>query len=232
YGYMVQRAAAAIRQGLTDSVLCVGAGKFPKVGAGGAELMARMVSHEAFEFPYGTFIPAIYAQVATRHMHEFGSTAEQLAEVAVSSREWALRNPQAATYGSEPLTVAKVRASRPIATPFHLYDCSIPLEGGAAVLVASERIAKRISRQPAWLLGMGEYHSHRNIHQAADLMDIGCGRAGRMAYERAGLGPGDMQFAQIYDAFSVNPLVFMEELGLCPRGQGGAFFASGATRPG
>ncbi len=231
YGYMVQRAAAAIRQGLADSVLCVGAGKFPKVGTGGAESMARMVSHEAFEFPYGTFIPAIYAQVATRHMHEFGTTAEHFAEVAVSSREWALRNPQAATYATEPLTVAKVRASRPIATPFHLYDCSIPLEGGAAVLVASERVAKRIARQPAWLLGMGEYHSHRNIHQA-DLMDIGCGRAGRIAYERAGLTPGDMQFAQIYDAFSVNPLVFAEELGLCPRGEGGALFASGATRPG
>lgn len=232
YGYMVQRAAAAIRQGLTDSVLCVGAGKFPKVGAGGAELMARMVSHEAFEFPYGTFIPAIYAQVASRHMHEFGSTAEQLAEVAVSSREWALRNPQAATYGSEPLTVARVRESRPIATPFHLYDCSIPLEGGAAVLVTSEQVARRISPQPAWLLGMGEYHSHRNIHQAADLLDIGCGRAGRMAYERAGLSAADMQFAQIYDAFSVNPLVFAEELGLCPRGKGGELFASGATRPG
>ena len=232
YGYMVQRAAAAIRQGLADSVLCIGAGKFPKVGTGGAELMARMVSHEAFEFPYGTFIPAIYAQVATRHMHAFGTTAEHFAEVAVSSREWALRNPQAATYGSEPLTVAKVRGSRPIATPFHLYDCSIPLEGGAAVLVASERVAKRIAQQPAWLLGMGEYHSHRNIHQAADLLDIGCGKAGRIAYERAGLTPGDMQFAQIYDAFSVNPLVFAEELGLCARGQGGALFASGATRPG
>lgn len=232
YGYMVQRAAVAIRQGLADSVLCIGAGKFPKVSTGGAELMARMVSHEAFEFPYGTFIPAIYAQVATRHMHEFGTTAEHFAEVAVSSREWALRNPQAATYGTEPLTVAKVRASRPIATPFHLYDCSIPLEGGAAILVANETIAKRITRQPAYLLGMGEYHSHRNIHQAADLMDIGCGRAGRMAYDRAGLGPDDMQFAQIYDAFSVNPLVFMEELGLCARGKGGAFFASGATRPG
>ncbi len=232
YGYMVQRAATAIRQGLADSVLCVGAGKFPKVGTGGAEMMARMVSHEAFEFPYGTFIPAIYAQVATRHMHEFGSTAEQLAEVAVSSREWALRNPQAATYGSEPLSVAQVRASRPIATPFHLYDCSIPLEGGAAVLVTSEQVAKRISPQPAYLLGMGEYHSHRNIHQAADLLDIGCGRAARIAYECAGLSASDMQFAQIYDAFSVNPLVFAEELGLCPPGKGGELFASGATRPG
>lgn len=232
YGLMVQRAALAIRQGLTDSVLCIGAGKFPKVATGGAEAMARMVSHEIYEFPYGTFIPAIYAQVASRHMHEFGTTAEQLAEVAVSSREWALINPDAASYGGEPLTVAKVRESRPIATPFHLYDCSIPLEGGAALLVASEDVAKRLNPQPAWLLGMGEYHNHRNIHQADSLTDVGCAKAGELAYKSAGLTPEDMDFAQIYDAFSVNPLVFMEELGLCPRGKGGEFFQSGASRPG
>lgn len=232
YGLMVQRAALAIRQGLADTVLCLGAGKFPKVSAGGAETMARMVSHEIYEFPYGTFIPAIYAQVATRHMHEFGTTAEQYAAVAVSSREWALKNPDAATYGSEPLTVAKVRESRPIATPFHLYDCSIPLEGGAAVLVTSESVAKRLNSQPAWLLGMGEYHNHRNIHQAPSLTDIGCNKAARLAYQSAGLTPKDIDFAQIYDAFSVNPLVFMEELELCPKGKGGEFFESGASAPG
>ena len=232
YGLMVQRAALAIEKGLVESVLCLGAGKFPKVGTGGAESMARMVSHESFEFPYGTFIPAIYAQVASRHMHEYGTTAEQFAEVAVSSREWALKNPQAAMYGKEALTVAKVRESRPIATPFNLYDCSIPLEGGAAVLVTSASMAKRINPQPAYLLGSGEYHHHRNIHQARDLMNIGCAEAGEQAYQRAGLTPSDIQFAQIYDAFTVNPLVFMEGLGLCPKGGAGEVFQSGRTRPG
>ena len=232
YGLMVQRAALAIKQGIADSVLCIGAGKFPKVGAGGAESMARMISHEIYEFPYGTFIPAIYAQVASRHMFEYGTTAEQFAEVAVSSREWALKNPAAATYGTESLSVAKVRESRPIATPFHLYDCSIPLEGGAAILVTSPATARRFTSQPAYLLGMGEYHSHRNIHQAPSLTDVGCNKAGQQAYRSADLGPGDMDFAQIYDAFSVNPLVFMEELELCPKGRGGEFFQSGASRPG
>ncbi|RLA44747.1 MAG: thiolase family protein [Gammaproteobacteria bacterium] len=232
YGLMVQRAALAIKQGIADSVLCIGAGKFPKVGAGGAESMARMISHEIYEFPYGTFIPAIYAQVASRHMFEYGTTPEQFAEVAVSSREWALKNPAAAMYGTESLSVAKVRESRPIATPFHLYDCSIPLEGGAAILVTSPATARRFTSQPAYLLGMGEYHSHRNIHQAPSLTDVGCNKAGQQAYRSAGLGPGDMDFAQIYDAFSVNPLVFMEELELCPKGRGGEFFQSGASRPG
>ena len=232
YGLMVQRAALAIKQGIADSVLCIGAGKFPKVSTGGAETMARMVSHEIYEFPYGTFIPAIYAQVASRHMFEYGTTPEQFAEVAVSSREWALKNPDAAMYGREALTVAKVRESRPIATPFHLYDCSIPQEGGAAVLVTSESVAKRFSDQPAYLLGMGEYHNHRNIHQAASLTDVGCNKAGQLAYKSAGLSPTDMDFAQIYDAFTVNPLVFMEELGLCEKGKGGEFFESGASRPG
>ncbi|PCH52863.1 MAG: thiolase [Cellvibrionales bacterium] len=232
YGLMVQRAALAIRQGIAESVLCIGAGKFPKVSTGGAETMARMVSHEIYEFPYGTFIPAIYAQVASRHMFEYGTTPEQFAEVAVSSREWALKNPDAAMYGREALTVAKVRESRPIATPFHLYDCSIPQEGGAALLITSESVAKRFSDQPAYLLGMGEYHNHRNIHQAASLTDVGCNRAGQLAYKSAGLSPTDMDFAQIYDAFTVNPLVFMEELGLCEKGKGGEFFESGASRPG
>ncbi|MBQ0799250.1 MAG: thiolase family protein [Porticoccaceae bacterium] len=232
YGLMIQRAALAIEQGIAESVLCVGAGKFPKVGTGGAESMARMVSHESFEFPYGTFIPAIYAQVATRHMHEYGTTAEQFAEVAVSTREWALKNPQAAMYDTEELSVAKVRESRPIATPFHLYDCSIPLEGGAAVLVTSANLAKKINPQPAYLLGAGEYHSHRSIHQAMDLMNMGCAEAGELAYKQAGLTPSDIQFAEIYDAFTVNPLVFMEGLGLCPKGKGGEAFQSGRTRPG
>lgn len=232
YSLMIQRASLAISQGLVDSVLCVGAGKFPKVGAGGAETMAKMVSHEIYEFPYGTFIPAMYAQVAQRHMHEFGTTAEQFAEVAVSSRSWALKNPQAAMYGQDELTVEKVRNSRPIASPFNLYDCSIPLEGGAAILVTNENMAKRLTPQPAYVLGMGEYHNHRNIHQAPDLLDIGCGKAAKQAYARAGLQPSDMDFAQIYDAFTVNPLVFMEELGLCPRGKGGETFQSGRTRPG
>lgn len=232
YGVMVQRAALAIEKGLVDSVLCLGAGKFPKVGAGGGETMARMVSHQAFEFPYGSFIPAMYAQVATRYLHEYGTTADDLAEVAVSSREWALKNPKATTYGGEALTVEKVRHSRPIATPFHLYDCSIPLEGGAAILVTSAEKAKKINPQPAYLLGGGEYHNHRNIHQAPDLLNVGCGEAGKQAYQRAGLTPSDIQFAEIYDAFSINPLAFMEELELCPRGKAGDVFRSGRTRPG
>ena len=232
YGLMVQRAVLAIQQGKIDSVLCVGAGKFPKVSTGGAESMARMVSHEIYEFPYGTFIPALYAQVATRHMHEYGTTVEQLAEVCVSSREWALLNPDASMYGSEALTVEKVRQSRPIASPFNLYDCSIPLEGGAAFLVCSEAYAKRLNQQPAYVLGMGEFHNHRNIHQASSLTDIGCSKSGKQAYAMAGLRPDDIDFAEIYDAFSINPLVFMEELGLCPQGKGGDFFQSGAARPG
>lgn len=232
YGLMVQRARLAIRAGLAEGVLCVGAGKFPKVGGGGAEAMARMISHEGFEFPYGTFIPAMYAQVASRHMFVHGTPEEHFAEVAVSSRQWALKNPNAITYGGAPLTVEAVLKSRPIATPFHLFDCSIPVEGGAAVFVTSERLAKRINPQPAYILGMGEHHNHRNIHQARDLLDIGAGKAGRKAFAEAGVTPNDIDVAQIYDAFTVNPLVFLEELGFCAPGKGGAVFQSGRTRPG
>ncbi|MGH7894899.1 MAG: thiolase family protein, partial [Candidatus Binatia bacterium] len=119
YAIMAARAALAIASGRANAVLCAAAGKFPKVGAGGAEAMARMVSHPDFEFPYGTFIPALYALAATRHMHERGTTREALASVAVSTRQWALRHPDAIMREQGPVTIADVLASRPIAEPFH-----------------------------------------------------------------------------------------------------------------
>src|SRR5690606_35734790 len=125
---------------------------------GGGEAMARMVSDPDFEFVYGSFIPALYALAATRHMHERGTTREALAAVAVSSRAWALGHPDAIMRDKGPLTIADVLASRPIAEPFHLLDCSVPCEGGAAFLVARGEIARSIVEQPAYLRGFGEIH--------------------------------------------------------------------------
>jgi acetyl-CoA acetyltransferase len=232
YSIMVQRAAMAISQGLADSVLCVGAGKFPVVGAGGAEAMAKMISHPEFEFIYGPAIYAIYAQAATRHMAEYGTTKEQLAQVAVSSRKWALKHPDAFMRGKGEITVDDVLASRPIASPFNMLDCSVPCEGGGAILVASEEVAKRFNAQPAYVLGMGEYHTHGYISQAPSLTAMGAQTSGDRAYRMAGITPADIDVAEIYDAFSINPITYLEDLGVCKKGKGGTFVQEGHTEPG
>jgi acetyl-CoA acetyltransferase len=232
YNLMAMRAATAISAGLADVVLCIGAGKFPKVGAGGGDSMAKMVSDPQFEYPYGSFIPALYALAANRHMHDRGTTREQLASVAVSSREWALKHPDAIMGHKGPITVEDVLGSRPIASPFNMLDCSVPCEGGAAFLVARGEIARQITDQPAYVLGFGEYHDHGAIALSSDFTTMGAGNAAKPAFDMAGLQPSDVNHAQLYDAFSINPLLLMEETGLANPGEGGRFFADGHGAPG
>ncbi|MDN5938234.1 MAG: thiolase family protein [Salinisphaera sp.] len=227
YATMVARATAAIRAGSADAVLCVGAGKFPVVGGGGGDTMAKIVSHPDFEYPYGSFIPAMYALAATRHMYERGTTRQALAQVAVTSRDWALRHPDALMRGDGPLTAADVFDSRPIASPFNLYDCSVPCEGGAVVLVAREEIARELSDQPAYIRGYGEYHDHGAIAHASDFTTMGAGKATRAAFQMAGLTPSDVDVAQLYDAFSSCPIWLLEEAGLAERGKGGTHYLDG-----
>ncbi|MBE3558089.1 MAG: thiolase family protein [Ktedonobacteraceae bacterium] len=232
YSIMVQRAALAIAEGLADSILCIGAGKFPRVGAGGAEQMAKMISHAEFEYIYGPAIYAIYAQAATRHMYEYGTTREQLAQVAVSARKWALKHPDAFMRSKGEITVKDVLSSRPIAWPFNMLDCSVPCEGGGALLVTTDEIARRINAQPAYILGMGEYHTHGYISQAPSLTTQGARFSGEQAFRRANLSPADIDVVEIYDAFTINPLIYLEDLGFCPKGEGGKFVQEGHTEPG
>lgn len=232
YSMMAIRAATAIAAGQADAVLCIAAGKFPNVRGGGGEAMARMVSHPEFEFIYGAFIPALYALAATRHMHDRGTPREALAAVAVSSRQWALTHPDALMRDQGPITIADVLASRPIAEPFHLLDCSVPCEGGAAFLVTTGERAREITPQPAYLRGFGEHHDHGPVGQSRDFAGMGAGRAASAAFAMAGLEPADVRVAEIYDAFSINPIMFLEEAGICPPGKGGHFFLEGRGAPG
>lgn len=229
---MVQRAVLAIDRGLTDSVLCIGAGKFPKVGAGAAESMAKLVSHPQYEFIYGAPIYAIYAQVASAHMAAYGTTKEDMARVAVSARRWALLHPHATMRTKGEISVADVLNSRPIASPFNMLDCSVPCEGGAAVLVTSTDLAHKLSDRPAHIVGMGEHHTHGFISQAPSLTTLGAVTSGRQAFEMAGAVPSDIDALQLYDAFTVNPLITLEDLGFCKKGKAGAVVHEGRTDPG
>lgn len=232
YGVMIQRAALAVSAGLADSVLCLGAGKFPAMGPGGAEALAKTTSQPEFEYPYGPALYSMYAQTATRHMHEYGTTREQMARVAVSERKWALLNPDAFMRSKGELTVADVLASRPICSPYNMLDCSVPCEGGGAILVTNAELARRINPQPAYLLGMGEFHTHGYITQAPSLTTLGADVTGRKAYEMAGLTPSEVDVVQLYDAFTSNPIMLLEDLGFCDKGKGGPFVAEGHTDPG
>lgn len=231
YGYMVQLAALSIAAGKADAILCIGAGKFPKVSPESARNMMRQVCHPSFEYPYAPVIAGLYAQYATRYMHEYGITAEDLAEVSVSARKWAQTNPEAITYGKGQISVQDVLTSRMVASPLHYLDCSIPCDGGGAVLVASEKVARRISDQPAYVLGMGEFHGHGFVSQNPDLTSCGAVHSGRDAFKMSGLAPADIDHAQLYDAFSICPIMLLEDLGIAQRGHAGELFRSGRASP-
>lgn len=233
FAIMVGRAASAIRDGLADCVLCIGTGKFTKPSDGGAEVMAQMISEPDFEIGYGPFIPALYALIASRFMAERGVTSADLARVAVSARQWALRNPRAFMHAKGAISVEDVLNSRMISTPLHYLDCSVPCDGGGAVLVTTDEKARQLTRQPAYLLGYGEAHSHGSISSAGDrLVQTLAARTGARAFGSAGLSPADMDMAMLYDAFSFTPLLLLENMGFTPPGQSAAFVQSGAMDPG
>lgn len=232
FALMVQRASMAIAAGQANTVLCIGAGKFMKPGAGAAEMMARAISEEDFEFPYGTFVPALYALIAQQFMVERGVTRADLARVAVSARKWALLNPDARMHDQGPITIDDVIHSRPIAEPFHYLDCSVPSDGGGAIIVTRADIAKRLAGRPAYVKGYGESHLSGSISSTRNLTETGAVVSGKQAFRRAGLTPADIDVVELYDAFTAAPLLLLESLGFCERGASGRLVQSGATDPG
>jgi len=184
-----------------------------------------------YETPYGPRYPvSMYALAASRHMHEYGTTREQLAEVAVAAREWAKLNPRA--FKRDDLTVEDVLVSRMVSSPLSLLDCCLVTDGGGALLVTSAELAKDLRKPPVYLLGAGEAHWHRNISQMPDLTVTAAADSGRRAYEMAGVASGDVDVAMLYDAFTINPILFLEDLGFCEKGEGGAFVEGGRIAPG
>lgn len=218
---MVWRAAAAIDAGMCSAVLCLTADLNK---AGDQRPLAVSVQRE-FELPYGNIgANCGYALIARRHMHEYGTTPEQMAKVAVDQRINALKNPLA-TFNERPLTVEEVLASRVIADPLHLYEIVRPVSGGAAVIVASPEIARRAKHPPVWLLGAGEYADHSTITYAPSLTDSPIKPAAEAAFRMAGLKPGEMDLVCPYDCYTITVIVTLEDAGFCRKGHGGPFVA-------
>lgn len=230
-GVMIHHAAQAIACGQAETVLvCAGENRASGQSRDDALAALSTVGHPYFELPYGLSIPAAYAMIARRHMAELGTTEAQLAAVAVTARAHAALHPNA--HKTAPISVADVLQSKPIADPLKLLDCCLISDAGGAVIVTSAERARDLTDHPVLLAGIGEFHTHEHLLCAPSLTTFGSRQSGAAAYAMAGLTPADVDVAELYDCFSVVPLIEAEDLGLCPRGGAASHFAEGHARIG
>lgn len=184
-----------------------------------------------WETPYRPLRPiSSYALAAARHMHQYGTTKEQLGEVAVAARKWAQLNPEATM--REELTLDAYLGARMICDPFSARDCCLVTDGAAAVVMMRADRAADHCKKPAYLLGAAAEVTHREIACMPDLTVSGTAGAAKRAFAQARVKPSDVDVVELYDAFTINTLLFLEDMGFCPKGEGGRFVAQGAIAPG
>jgi len=223
----VAHAQAAIQQGVCE-VAVIAYGSTQRTVSRAA---ASPREFNFYEGPYRPFLPAsAYALAASRHMHQFGTTREQLAEVAVAARKWALMNPVA--WEKEPLTIEQVLNARMVSHPLTVRDCCLVTDGGGAIVITSAARAKSLKKKPVYVLGVGESLGHATIANMPDLTVTAAAESGPKAFRMAGLKPADVDMLSLYDAFTITPILFLEDLGFCPKGEGGRFVSNGAIAPG
>lgn len=223
----VGHAMAAIEHGLCEVALIAHGSTQRSTGRSAASPREP----DPYETPFRPLLPAsAYALAASRHMFQYGTTRAQLAEIAVAARRWALMNP--AAWEETPLTVDDVLAARMVSHPLTVRDCCLVTDGGGALIVTSAARAKDLRRKPVYVLGVGEALSHASISSMPDLTVTAAARSGAAAFAMAGLTPAQVDAVEVYDAFTICTLLFLEDLGFCRKGEGGAFVAEGAIAPG
>ncbi|HWL58967.1 MAG TPA: acetyl-CoA acetyltransferase [Paracoccus sp. (in: a-proteobacteria)] len=182
----------------------------------------------------GLFSPRLpvtgYALAAARHMHLHGTTRSDLADIALAARGWAQLNPRA--FDRRPLTREDVLGAPMVSAPLGAKDCCLMTDGGAAVVMVRADRAAALKKAPVYILGTGEAQEHHSISQMPDLTVTGAARSGAQAYAMSGLTAAEIDVAQLYDAFTITTLLFLEDLGFCPKGEGGRFVQDGAIAPG
>jgi acetyl-CoA acetyltransferase len=225
-GVMIHDAALAVVSGRAEAVLVV-SGDNRATGMGRDNAVAALAAwgHPYYEFPYGGFIPAYYALIARRYLHETGATSEDLARVAVTQRAHACRHPNA--HMRTPLTIDEVLSSKPIADPLRLFDCCLISDAAGAVVVMRAERAADLPQKPVYLLGAGEAFTHEHILAAPSLLESGAGRAAQAAYAMAGLGPQQIDLAMLYDCFTITPMLLAEECGFAARGEAAELWKDG-----
>jgi acetyl-CoA acetyltransferase len=235
YEVHVEHAAAAIAAGICDVVVSVYAatprsdrtqGRRREWGRpGGPNPMTE------WDMPYGLRTPmGPYALAAARHMHEFGTTSEQLAQIAVSTRQWAALNPRARY--RDPIDIDDVLASPLQVSPLHLLDCCLVTDGAGAFVMTSAERARTLAKPPVYVLGAATCTDHMVIGQMPDLTTTPGAVSGPRAFEMAGLEPADVDVLMGYDSFTITALLHLEDLGFCKKGEGGPFVADGHLGPG
>jgi len=225
-------AQMAIAAGECENVLiCYGSTPRSVPSSSRLNQMRAELDPQPYEHPYKAFNPvSSYSLAAARHMYEYGTTRQQLAEVAVAARKWAQLNPDA--FVKKPLTVDEVINAKMISDPLTVLDCCLVTDGAGAIVVTSSKRAKQLHSNPIYVLGSGFAHWHRQISCMEDLTVTPAVESGRKAFDQAGLTPADVDVVELYDAFTINPILFLEDLGFCKKGEGGAFIEGGRIEPG
>jgi len=224
----VRTAWSLIKAGLAEVVLVVGAETMTHVGTPMAtEWMAR-AGDTRWEYPFGITFPGLYALMATRHMHEFGTSRVQLSMVSVKSHKYGALNPFA--HLQKEITLDEAMNSVPICQPLNLYDCCLISDGAAAVVMASEERARKISDTPIWITGLGCATDTMMIAERPSLVSLAASRvAADQAYKMAGVTPNDIDVANTHDCFSIAEIMSYEDLGFCKKGEGGKFIEEGQS---
>ncbi len=227
--YHAARAALAVGTGLCE-VAVVAMGQTGKSGGRPGRGMRGGGGPPRPPQGFGSFfwdslagLPLIgaYAMAARRHMHTYGTTSEDLAEIAVAARYHATMNPKAQY--QDPITVDDVLSSRWVAEPLHLLDCCVVSDGGGAYVVTTADRAKDLKKPAVRMLGYGERVGHAGIGQMPDFTQTAAADTGKMAFSMAGMKPGDIECAELYDSFTITVMLLLEDLGFCAKGEGGAF---------
>ncbi|MGC6331448.1 thiolase [Rhizorhabdus sp. FW153] len=223
----VATAATMLAAGYIDTAL-IAYGSNQRSGGG---KLSTPVGSNVWEAPYRPLFPASsYALAASRHFHEFGTTRRHLAEVAVAARAWANGNPEA--FATGPLTIDEVLGARMLSSPLSVKDCCLVTDGAAAIVLTRTDRARDGAKPLVPVLGAAAATWHNAISQMPDLTTTAASESGGRAYAMAGIGPSDVDVVELYDAFTINTILFLEDLGFCPKGEGGRFVENGGIAPG
>jgi acetyl-CoA C-acetyltransferase len=239
YEYHAAHAKQAIAAGKARvALLTYGSGAHSAkraIGVGGRGGMGVPAPADNMELPWGMTLISNYAMVAHRHMHEYGTTTEQLAEISVATRYHAMRNPEAVAamtalefVGVREITVQDVIESRVVADPLHLLECCMISDGGGAVVIATADVARNAKKPPVWLLGSGE--ATKYPENGGDITTSAAVQSGPTAFGQAGVRPDEIDICMIYDSFTITVLTILEDLGFCKKGEGGSWVQGGRLR--
>lgn len=218
----IRTAYMAVKSGMHDIVAVIGVQKMRELSTDAILALMGRVGDVQWESIFGTTFPGYYALYATSHMHEFGTTMEQMAQVAVKNHHYGAMNPN--SFFQKEVTIERILKSDEVAFPLKVFDCCANADGAACVIMTNEKLAKKYSNSPIWFEGMGSASAQMSLLRRPNLYEIPSAiEAGKQAYNQANVKPSDIQVAEVHDCFTIAEIMAYENLSFCPKGQGGKF---------